>query len=105
MFRFISIVLIFLVGGVLGFWLGSQPEAAARSVVSVCELADTSAGRLLEQHQVDRVVRNLADALSLGADDRIEVAANAKRGPRCGQALAQLNLNGHVEDRGLIPPA
>ena len=92
MLRVLSIVSIFVLGSVLGFWFGSKPQAAAKSVVSVCGLADTRAGQWLDQNQVDHVVLNLADALSLDPNDRAGLAQDARHeDSRCAQALAQLD--------------
>lgn len=95
MFRFFSVVLIFVLGLVIGFWSGTAPQAEARAVVNVCSFADTSFGRfMLAQDSVDRLVRNLADAVTLNRNDRIYLAGKARRhanASRCAKALALLD--------------
>jgi len=103
MLRVVSLIAIFVLGSVVGFWIGSQPQAAAKSVAHVCGLADTSAGQMLDQAQVDRVVHNLADALSVDAEDRADLAAAGRRHQtRCAQALAQLDVPPRAD---ALPPA
>ena len=95
MFRFISVVLIFVLGLVIGFWAGTTPQAEARVVLNTCSFADTSLGRfMLAQDTVDRLVRNMADAVTLDANERIYLAGKARRhinSSRCAKALAQID--------------
>ena len=95
MFRFISVVLIFVLGLVIGFWAGTTPQAEARTVLNVCSFADTSFGRfMLAQESVDRLVRNMADAVTLDRNERIYLAGKARSHidrSRCAKALVQLD--------------
>ncbi len=106
MFRFISVVLIFILGLVIGFWAGTTPQAEARAVLNACSFADTSVGRfMLAQDSVDRLVRNMANVVTLPRDERVYLAGKARlhtKRSRCARALVLLDEE--QKHASVVPP-
>ena len=92
--RFLGFLLVFLIGGVVGFFVGTLGGASAGALATVCEIIDTGvADGSLTQDEANRLLGAQIDKLNLG-DQRAAVIEQAKKIAKPGPCLTAFDAAG-----------
>jgi hypothetical protein len=89
--RFLGFVLVFLIGGAIGFFLGTLGGASAGALTTACELIDTGvADGSFTQDAANKLLRTQIDKLNLG-NQRATVIDQAKKIAKPGPCVTALD--------------
>jgi hypothetical protein len=89
--RFLGFVLVFLIGGAIGFFLGTLGGASAGALTTACDFIETGvADGSLTQDAANKLLRAQIDKLNLG-DQRGTVINQAKKMAKPGPCVTALD--------------
>lgn len=89
--RILGFILVFLLGGVAGFFIGSIGGAGAGALAAACEIIETGVSNgSLTQENANQLLRNQIDKLNAGAQ-RQTVIDQAKKLAKPGPCMTALD--------------
>ena len=92
--RFLGFLLVFLIGGVIGFFAGTLGGAGAGALATACEMIDTGVtSGALTQDSANQLLRTQIDKLNLG-DQRKTVIDQAKKAAKPGPCMTAYEAAG-----------
>lgn len=89
--RFLGFLLVFLIGGAIGFFVGGLGGAGAGALAGSCDLIDTGvANSTFSQDAANGLLRAEVDKLSLG-DQKANAISQVKKIVKPGPCLTAVN--------------